>query len=813
MAQQVNDWKQKIHQLVADLIKGMEDGLNMNEDLSNAIFKNHNASAVTCRTRLYSARVSMVEPPLELKPNIDELTIEQANVVEPDVEQPNVVEPDVEQPNVVATKAGFTIVIGKSDNGGNRRKPYFLLSCSRGGVYKEKKRKLKKQHIATKTLKCSFRLRGYFLASHEWKLSVVCGEHNHEMAKTLEGHTLAGRLKPEEKECVQELTRNLVPPKNILTTLRGRNPDSKTNMKQVYNTRESVKLFNTFPTVLMMDSTYKYKMPLFEIVGVTSTEDSFNVGFAFIANEKEDNFLWALEMRKSLLNSKDTFPKVIVTDRDKSLMNAVPIVFPNSTALVCRYHVSKNVRAKFKAFCGAKEKNLDQLLNTLTFQWESIVQSSSEESYTSAVAEFRKVFEKYPNFLDYVETTVLDPVKENFVSLWTNRVMHIGNTTTNRVESQHGVLKQYVTDYKPCTLFGVKKIVHVNAMRLTRIGRGYKLVKTMMKRVDCSKEFNAIQERLNSSDYAMNLQIRDQLRQIAYPEITSLTPPVKQFETKGAKKRGKSANSSTREPSLWEHIDAQFPDSQASQSKPSIPKRKTARIGNLSPNAIPRRVIKYIEYMPLFMHSYIEDIIDVKGDGHCGFRVVAEYLNKGEDSHVVVRHKLIRELTMFRKEYLSIYQTEERLQYILNGLYPPKVMPKSGIALVENWLTFLDMGHILATAYNCVVVELTTHKIDHFETFFPLCGRPPLDPSARMMCIGMVSNHCVYVKLKDGCHFFNEISNKLITGALMPIEEIPVVKWTAVAFEYPLNKATSSLQFSLTFTVCPKYSNKVQLAP
>ncbi|GAU50446.1 hypothetical protein TSUD_409530 [Trifolium subterraneum] len=366
----------------------------------------------------------MVEPPLELKPNIDEPAIEQAIVVEPDVEQPNVVvntgnyfyqcekykvrDEMIEWCRKEATKAGFTIVIGKSNNGGNRRKP----------------------------------LRGYFLASREWKLSVVCGEHNHEMEKTLEGHTLAGRLKPEEKECVQELTRNLVPPKNILTTLKGRNPESKTNMKQVYNARErtvgdgesktiqdffwahpeSVKLFNTFPTVLMMDSTYKtskYKMPLFEIVGVTSTEDSFNVGFAFIANEKEDNFIWALETCKSLLKSKDTFPKVIVTDRDKSLMNAVLIVFPNSTALVCRYHVAKNVRAKFKAFCGAKEKNLDQ-----------------------------KVFEKYPNFLNYVETTVLDPLKENLVSLWTNRVMHIGNTTTNRVESQHGVLKQYVTDCK-----------------------------------------------------------------------------------------------------------------------------------------------------------------------------------------------------------------------------------------------------------------------------------------------------------------------------------------------------------------------------
>ncbi|GAU16253.1 hypothetical protein TSUD_298850 [Trifolium subterraneum] len=212
----------------------------------------------------------MVEPPLELKPNIDESAIEQANVVEPDVEQPNVV---------------------------------------------------------------------------EWKLSVICGEHNHEMAKTLEGHTLAGRLKPEEKECVQELTRNLVPPKNILTTLRGRNPDSKANMKQVYNARErtvgelktiqdffwahpeSVKLFNTFPTVLMMDSTYKtnkYKMHLFEIVGVTSTEDSFNVGFAFIANEKEDNFIWALETCKSLLKSKDMFPKVIVTEHTTNSFEDAP---------------------------------------------------------------------------------------------------------------------------------------------------------------------------------------------------------------------------------------------------------------------------------------------------------------------------------------------------------------------------------------------------------------------------------------------------------------------------------------------------------
>jgi hypothetical protein len=50
------------------------------------------------------------------------------------------------------------------------------------------------------------------LASQEWSLSVVCGEHNHQLDKKLKGRILAGRLKPEEKEFVNEMTRNLVPP-------------------------------------------------------------------------------------------------------------------------------------------------------------------------------------------------------------------------------------------------------------------------------------------------------------------------------------------------------------------------------------------------------------------------------------------------------------------------------------------------------------------------------------------------------------------------------------------------------------------------
>jgi len=126
-----------------------------------------------------------------------------------------------------------------------------------------------------------------------------------------------GRLKAEEKQRVIDMTKSLAAPRNILTDLKGKNKESVTLIKQVYNARtkwrkgqredetefqylisklekhqyvcftranseettledllfahpDSIDMLNTFPTVLVMDSTYKtntYRMPLFEIVG------------------------------------------------------------------------------------------------------------------------------------------------------------------------------------------------------------------------------------------------------------------------------------------------------------------------------------------------------------------------------------------------------------------------------------------------------------------------------------------------------------------------------------------------------------------
>jgi len=133
---------------------------------------------------------------------------------------------------------------------------------------------------------------------------MLCGIHNNDLAPKLSGHLLAGRLKAEEKKRVIDMTKSLAKPRNILTDLKEKNKENLTLIKQVYNARtrwrkgqredktelqylitklekhqyvyftrenseettledlffahpDSVDILNTFPTVLVMDSTYK----------------------------------------------------------------------------------------------------------------------------------------------------------------------------------------------------------------------------------------------------------------------------------------------------------------------------------------------------------------------------------------------------------------------------------------------------------------------------------------------------------------------------------------------------------------------------
>ncbi|KAL4587975.1 hypothetical protein LXL04_000852 [Taraxacum kok-saghyz] len=99
----------------------------------------------------------------------------------------------------------------------------------------------------------------------------------------------------------------------------------------------SLNIWRAFPQVLMMDATYKtnkYNMSFFEIVGVTSTSNSFSIAFVLMDEEKEANYTWALNRLRTTLGGY-VGPYVIVTDRELALMNACANVFPASNRLLC----------------------------------------------------------------------------------------------------------------------------------------------------------------------------------------------------------------------------------------------------------------------------------------------------------------------------------------------------------------------------------------------------------------------------------------------------------------------------------------------
>lgn len=149
----------------------------------------------------------------------------------------------------VGREHGFVVVIARSDTGeGKGRKTILILSCEKGGKYRRYKRELARKVSGSKKCGCPFRLKGRPLRNGEgWKLSVLCGFHNHEVGEILVSHSFAARLTPEEKSLVCDLTRNMETPKTILQAIKDRNKDNISSIRQVYNARQAFRVSQKSP--------------------------------------------------------------------------------------------------------------------------------------------------------------------------------------------------------------------------------------------------------------------------------------------------------------------------------------------------------------------------------------------------------------------------------------------------------------------------------------------------------------------------------------------------------------------------------------
>ena len=85
---------------------------------------------------------------------------------------------------------------------------------------------------------CPFKFRAKLVLEGEgWMVNLICGTHNHALAKSFTGHPYVGRLTKDEKIIIGDMIKSMIKPKNILLTLKEHNANNCTTMKQVYNVR------------------------------------------------------------------------------------------------------------------------------------------------------------------------------------------------------------------------------------------------------------------------------------------------------------------------------------------------------------------------------------------------------------------------------------------------------------------------------------------------------------------------------------------------------------------------------------------------
>ncbi|XP_038688571.1 uncharacterized protein LOC119987723 [Tripterygium wilfordii] len=781
---------------------------------------------------------------------------------------------------------GVVVVVLLSDVNDVNRNPRVIFGCERSGKYRAKpvakekgKRVVKRRRSSTKKCDCPFRLKAQMVDrdTKTWELDLTNGHHNHELMKSGEGHSFVGRLNEEDKDIVERLGKTGVKSKEILYQIKLNDKTNASTLRTIYNARSllkikelcgrthmqqlfkrltelgyvtkhrsdpttnevqdlfwayspSINLAKAFPYVYMLDCTYKtnkYRLPLLEIVGVTSTDKTFALAFCYMHSEKEENYEWALNCLKELFDEEE-LPGVFVMDRELALLNAVRQVFPLAKRMLCRVHIERNVLSKCIGFFKIKADFDDFMAH-----FAKLMHSANCLEYDNNMTLLIQKFKAWPAALTFVIESWLCNYKELFVSAWIDQHLHLGNTNTNRVEGSHAKLKRHLTNSVHGFLTSLDSIhlllegqlLDIKASfeeSLTRVPLRFRnhlyrnlvgvvstaaLVKiesevvvaqnmgvdpaacnhknlltlglpcahmigaylldgksipisdvhNLWKKLNLNKyvndsnqvvtiatEMEAINKRFRDATTPQKLELKKQLQVLAEPVLTDALEPKKKVDVRGRKQRAKKPRftnpvSTKREPSEFEHIleNHVFEDLQGTQQSQVGSSMKLKVHRTRKPNTA-----NWVTRFPEFIRPHITHITDVPGDGHCGYRVIANFLGLGDDGWKKERIDLLEELKKHRDEYNKVLSPLTSSDELIDS-----VDCLDSYADMRHWMTMPNMGNVIASCYNVPVVHISNVQC---LTFLPLRDPLPFEASKDILTIGYINgSHFVRVKLVD----------------------------------------------------------------
>ncbi|XP_076924476.1 uncharacterized protein LOC143586918 [Bidens hawaiensis] len=560
------------------------------------------------------------------------------------------------------------------------------LGCNRGG-----EPKLNATIRRTGSIKkgCPFKLKGrHNHVGNFWKLEVVNETHNHDPFVFKEGHAYLRIMTDDMVNMVASLHADSLKTSKIAPLLRRRFPGACVIDKDIHNLIEKWRKENT--------------------VGDTPMQKSFCIAHVVLLRERQTDFTWALEHLKGMLEDSIE-PRVIVTDRDSALMNSCKKIFPNAIKNLCRWHIHENIKKKWKGIYDSKAREDFALL------WSVLCESPTFDDYEYNCLKFQEMLCKIgkEKVWDYIHHSWLLRDNEKFVSCWMADRLNFGETTTNRVESQHANLKRHLNGANntlhALSAYALELIEAQKALtllhkeygkleKMTESGHSCRHQLRTSMRLPCAcelerhlntcvpiplksigplwrkldldpvvaqveeEDFEAEMEELNQTVliHKDRKQKRSLLSKIwsVLPGNSNKKEPEKWVDPRGRPnlnqetKKVEAARHSSYIPSSYPTSSSQNTDqtpsflersrsqshSQLKMPPPKPSKRSSKKKENGAALGFP--LVVYPEYVatvnwykgfvPRWSYPYISRIIDVKPDGNCGFRAIAEGLGIGK---------------------------------------------------------------------------------------------------------------------------------------------------------------------------------------
>ncbi|XP_057511652.1 protein FAR-RED IMPAIRED RESPONSE 1-like [Actinidia eriantha] len=192
--------------------------------------------------------------------------------------------------------------------------------------------------------------------------------------------------------------------------------------------------YGSFNDVVLFDTTYiknEYKLPFAPFIGVNHHCQPLLLGCALIADETKSTYSWV--MRAWLRAMGRQSPKVILTDQDKALKEAITEVLPDARHCFCMWHILSKIPEKL-SYVLRQHENFMSKFNKCIFK------SSTVEKYEKRWWKMVDIF----NLRNDVWLQSLYEDREQWIPTYMKDILLAGMSPTERSESISSIFDKYM---------------------------------------------------------------------------------------------------------------------------------------------------------------------------------------------------------------------------------------------------------------------------------------------------------------------------------------------------------------------------------